>query len=72
MNQQRRVTMNNEYKVSPEIKWTFILNVLLFITGFAFNEQIIIAASVIIFSILSVGVQILEAINLLTKESNND
>ena len=53
----------NEYKLSIEIKWTFILNVALFVTGMAFGEQIVIATSVIIFSILSVGIQILDAIH---------
>ncbi len=51
-----------EYKVSSEIKWTFILNVLLFITGIALNEQIVVGSSVVIFAVLSVGIQILEAI----------
>ena len=60
-----------EYEVSTEIKWTFILNVLLFITGLALGEQIVVAASVIIFAILSVGIQILEAISDLNKATNN-
>lgn len=58
----------NEYKLSSEIKWTFILNVLLFVTGIALGEQIVIAASVIIFSILSVGIQILDAIHELKQQ----
>ena len=52
-----------DYKLSGEIKWTFIFNVLLFITGVSLNEKIIAASSVIIFVILSVGIQILEAIH---------
>ena len=59
------------YKVSSEIKWTFILNVLLFITGLAFNEQIVIGSSVVIFAVLSVGIQILEAIHN-NGDSNNE
>ena len=55
----------SEYKVSTEIKWTFIFNVLLFIAGLALGEQVALAVSVVIFSILSVGIQILEAINKL-------
>ena len=51
------------YKVSSEIKWTFILNVFLFITGLVFNEQVVIGSSVVIFAVLSVGIQILEAIH---------
>ena len=51
-----------EYKVSKEIKWTFILNLLLFFVAMFFHVEIAIAASVIIFVILSVGIQILEAI----------
>jgi hypothetical protein len=58
------------YKVSSEIKWTFILNVLLFITGLVFNEQIVIGSSVVIFAVLSVGIQILEAIHN-NGDSNN-
>ena len=52
-----------EYEVSTEIKWTFILNVLLFITGMACSEQIVIVSSVVIFAVLSVGIQVLEAIH---------
>tara|TARA_R110000764_G_scaffold30687_1_gene70945 strand:- start:14721 stop:14906 length:186 start_codon:yes stop_codon:yes gene_type:complete len=58
------------YKLSSEIKWTFIFNVLLFITGVSLNEKIIAASSVIIFVILSVGIQILEAIHN-NGDSNN-
>jgi hypothetical protein len=59
------------YKLSSEIKWTFIFNVLLFITGVSLNEKIIAASSVIIFVILSVGIQILEAIHN-NGDSNNE
>ena len=59
-----------KYKLSSEIKWTFIFNVLLFITGVSLNEKIIAASSVIIFVILSVGIQILEAIHN-NGDSNN-
>jgi len=52
-----------KYKVSSEIKLTFILNVALFVTGIAFNEQIIIGSSVVMFCVLSVGIQVLEAIH---------
>ena len=52
-----------EYEVSTEIKWTFILNVLLFITGMVCSEQIVIGSSVVIFAVLSVGIQVLEAIH---------
>jgi hypothetical protein len=58
------------YKVSSEIKWTFMLNVLLFITGLVFNEQVVIGSSVVIFAVLSVGIQILEAIHN-NGDSNN-
>lgn len=51
-----------EYKVSSEIKWTFILNVLLFITGIVLNEQVVVGASIVVFAVLSVGIQILEAV----------
>lgn len=60
-----------EYKVSSEIKWTFILNVALFVTGIALNKQIVIGSSVVIFSVLSVGIQVLEAIHNL-KECKNE
>lgn len=52
-----------EYKLSTEIKWTFIANVFLFITGVIFGEDLVIASSVVIFVILSVGIQILESIH---------
>ena len=55
----------SEYKVSKEIKWTFIFNVLLFIAAIALGEQVALAVSVIVFSMLSVGIQILEAIHKL-------
>tara|TARA_R110000851_G_scaffold237905_1_gene390727 strand:- start:211 stop:405 length:195 start_codon:yes stop_codon:yes gene_type:complete len=53
----------NEYKVSTEIKWTFLANVFLFITGVLFGDNIIVATSVIIFVIVSVGIHILESIH---------
>ena len=59
-----------EYIMSKEMKWTFVLNVMLFITGMVFVEDIVIAASVIIFAILSVAVQILEAIYKVGNKSN--
>ena len=57
-----------EYKVSSEIKWTFILNVLLFITGMALNESVVIGSSVVIFCVLSVGVQVLDAVHSLKEK----
>ena len=53
----------NEYKVSVEMKCTFVANVFLFITGVLFGEDIIVATSVIIFVIISVGIHILESIH---------
>ena len=53
----------NEYKVLVEMKWTFVANVFLFITGVLFGEDIIVATSVIIFVIISVGIHILESIH---------
>ena len=53
----------NKYKVSVEMKWTFVANVFLFITGVLFGEDIIVATSVIIFVIISVGIHILESIH---------
>lgn len=51
------------YKLSMEIKLTFILNIALFFVGMFFHVEIVIATSVIIFTILSVAIQILEAIH---------
>ena len=53
----------SDYKVSVEMKWTFVANVFLFITGVLFGEDIIVATSVIIFVIISVGIHILESIH---------
>jgi len=50
-------------KISKEIKWTFILNWFLFIAGMIFDETIMACTAVIIFVIISIGVQILEAIH---------
>ena len=62
--------MNVNYKLSKEIKWTFILNVLLFFVAMFFHIEIAIATSVIIFVILSVSIQILEAIHDVGDKSN--
>lgn len=51
------------YKLSKEIKYTFILNLLLFSMATILNDEVGIATSVIIFVILSVSVQILEEIH---------
>lgn len=59
--------MSSEYKVSPEIKWMFILNILLFTSSFMFNEKVAIAVSFIIFVILVVANIILKAIHKLNK-----
>ncbi len=59
-----------EYIMSKEMKCTFVLNVMLFITGMVFGKDIVIAASVIIFAILSIAVQILEAIYKVGNKSN--
>ncbi len=59
-----------EYELPKEIKWTFILNVLLFITGLLLDKDVVIGASVIISVILSVGIQILEAIYSVGNKSN--
>ena len=49
-------------KLSKHIKGTFVMNVLLIITAMWADEPIAIAASVIIFVIISVTVEILDAI----------
>jgi len=56
-----------EYILSIEIKFMFIFNVMLFLFGMIFSVNIIAMGSVIIFVILSVSIQILEAIHLINK-----
>lgn len=51
------------YKVPPEIKWMFSFNVVLFIVGVVSNIGVTVMTAVIIFVVLSVGIQILEAIH---------
>ena len=51
------------YKISKEMKWTFIFNVVLFGVGICFDEEMAIVASVVIFVILSTSIEILEAIH---------
>lgn len=55
----------NDYNVPMEIKCTFILNLILFIVGMALDIDIAVATGAIIFCILSVGINILEAIHKL-------
>lgn len=59
-----------KYKLSKEIKWTFILNVMLFFVAMFFHMEIAIATSAVIFVILSVSIQILEAIYDVGNKSN--
>jgi len=55
------------YILSIEIKFMFVLNVLLFLTSMILGVDLGVVTSVIIFVILSVSVQILEAIHLINK-----
>jgi len=57
------------YKLSTEIKWMFIGNILLSILGIFLNKDIFIVGTAIIFVILSVSVQILMAVADLKAES---
>ncbi len=50
------------YKLPTELKLMFIANVAVFITGIIINNDLVASTSVIIFVILSVSVQILDAI----------
>ena len=50
-------------KLSSEIKWTFVLNWFLFIMGMFLDEMVMTCTAVIIFVVISVGIQILEAIH---------
>lgn len=57
-------------KLSKEMKWTFVLNSLLFFVSMFSHEAVGIATSIVIFVILSVSVQILEAIHDAGNKSN--
>jgi len=55
--------MSDKYKLSSNLKWTWIFNVVLFFIGIIFDREIAIAASVIIFVIISISIEILDAIH---------
>lgn len=55
----------SEYKVSIEMKCTFIANIFLIIVGIVSGVDLVVATAVIIFVILSVGIHILEGIHIL-------
>lgn len=57
-----------KYKVSNEMKFTFILSILLFITGLFTGNDAVTGTSIVIFVILSVAIEILEAIFDFKKE----
>jgi len=51
------------YKLSSHLKWTFTFNVGLFITSLFTGNDVVMAASVVIFVVLSSTSEILEAIS---------
>ena len=51
-----------KYKISKEIKSTFVSNILLFVIGLIVGNFTIIGTSIIIFVILSVAIEVLEAV----------
>ena len=52
-----------KYEVSTNIKATFILNALLLIVAVFVGETAAIAASVVIFVVISVSIEILESVH---------
>ena len=56
-----------KYKISKEIKGTFILNIPLFVTGLCFGNDAVIGTSIVIFVVLASTVEILEAVFNLKK-----
>ena len=51
-----------KWKVPSNIKWTFVFNCALLFTGVVVGDSAVVGASVVIFVVLSVGIEILEAI----------
>lgn len=50
-------------KLPNDMKFTFVLNWLLFTAGVVFDEIVMICTAVIIFVVVGVGVNVLEAIH---------